>query len=45
MKCQCCDGDKVDTGLRVNPYASELWDDDTLVPLCDDCTYELAQDI
>ena len=44
-RCSCCHELKHDTISRINPYAHEMYDDETKYPLCDECTDALRWDI
>lgn len=45
LTCRWCGEQKEDVQYRVDPYSSEICGDNSLYPLCDDCTYERAMDV
>jgi C4-type Zn-finger protein len=45
MVCPVCGKESTNVRLEVDPYAADIYDDDTPVLQCDDCRYESAMDI
>jgi len=45
LTCIWCNQEKKDVRLRIDPYSYEISNDETLYPICDDCTYDRAMDI
>lgn len=45
LKCIFCDEEKEDVRYRIDPYTSELYDDENTYPICNDCAYERAMDV
>ena len=45
MKCERCGKDKEDTQMRPDPFANEIYDDNTKIPICDECWQVRADDI
>jgi protein-arginine kinase activator protein McsA len=45
MICEECGEDKEDVTLQTDPFQEELYRDETLHYLCEDCANQLAADI
>lgn len=45
LKCEFCQKKKQDTEKDKDPYAYEIWGDDTLHSICVDCYGDRAQDV
>lgn len=43
--CEDCGKDKEDTRERECPFAKEIYDNEVLVKICNDCACERAMDI
>jgi hypothetical protein len=43
--CQGCDKPLTNEHLQIDPYAHDVYDDDTLVYICDECAYDRLGDI
>lgn len=44
-KCEFCNKRKADVGLNVDPYAHELYDDETEYLICSECYGDRKDDI
>lgn len=43
--CSICNETKANVVLRHNPYTNELYYDEELYLICDDCEHQLCMDI